>query len=95
MMRTPSIAVIVLALVSGIATQAPSQTTAPLPAAEEASLRGFGDADKTCQEWTDVCATCQRSETGAPVCSNIGIACQPKAISCTKRVEQPKSEPPK
>ena len=58
--------------------------------AEEASMRGYADADKTCQEWTDGCITCQRSDAGEPVCPNIGIACQPKAITCTKRVEEKK-----
>ena len=58
--------------------------------AEEASMHGYGDIDKTCQEWTDACITCRRSDAGEPVCPNIGIACQPKAISCTKRAEEKK-----
>jgi len=36
-----------------------------------------------CRQWTDDCANCSRSTEGeAPVCSNTGIACQPKAIRC-------------
>lgn len=36
-----------------------------------------------CSRWTDDCVTCIRSADGAaPLCSNIGIACQPKAIRC-------------
>lgn len=36
-----------------------------------------------CSRWTDDCVTCTRSADGAaPLCSNIGIACQPKAIRC-------------
>ena len=37
-----------------------------------------------CISWTDDCITCSRGADGtAPTCSNIGIACQPKAIRCT------------
>jgi len=36
-----------------------------------------------CERWTDECVTCTRQQNDdAPVCSNIGIACQPKAIRC-------------
>jgi hypothetical protein len=80
-------AMITLALTSAASAQAPSQTT---PAQEAASMRGYGDDEKSCQEWTDACVTCQRSDAGEPVCSNIGIACQPKAISCTRRMEEKK-----
>ena len=67
-----------------------SAQTLPNPATEETSLHAYGDSDKTCQEWTDGCRTCGRSDAGEPLCPNIGIACQPKAISCTKRVEEKK-----
>jgi hypothetical protein len=67
-----------------------SAQTLPDPATEEASLHGYGDSDKTCQEWTDGCRTCVRSDAGEPLCPNIGIACQPKAISCTRRSDPPK-----
>ena len=36
-----------------------------------------------CARWTDECISCTRGATGeSPVCSNIGFACQPKAIRC-------------
>ena len=37
-----------------------------------------------CARWTDECINCARGATSgeAPVCSNIGFACQPKAIRC-------------
>ena len=60
----------------------------PIPPRGEVSIQGYGDSNKTCQEWTDGCRTCMRPESGDPVCSNIGIACQPKAISCTRRAER-------
>jgi len=72
-----------------------AQAPAPPSVAEEASLHGYGDADKTCLEWNDGCRTCRRPEGGETVCSNIGIACQPAALTCTRRTETPKTEPPK
>jgi hypothetical protein len=57
---------------------------------EQVSMLGYGDREKTCVEWTDGCLTCTRAENGDPRCPNIGIACQPKAISCTKRSEPAK-----
>jgi hypothetical protein len=59
-------------------------------AAEQASMQGYGDRDKTCPQWTDGCITCTRASNGDPLCPNIGIACQPKAISCVKRSEPAK-----
>jgi hypothetical protein len=36
-----------------------------------------------CSRWTDECVNCTRGAKGeSPVCSNIGFACQPKAIRC-------------
>ena len=36
-----------------------------------------------CNRWTDQCVSCSRgSDGGAPVCSNIGFACQPQAVRC-------------
>jgi hypothetical protein len=85
-----SAAAIVLA-VAAFALGASAQTP-PTPAQEEASLHSFGDTDKTCQEWTDSCRSCTRPENAEPVCSNIPIACQPKAISCTRRAEEKKPQ---
>jgi hypothetical protein len=46
-----------------------------------------------CARWTDECVNCTRGADGqAPVCSNIGFACQPKAIRCTG-TEIPQSAP--
>ena len=89
-MRTSAIIAVLFALTSSASAQTPPSVPAPDPRAEEASLHGYGDGDKTCQEWTDSCRTCQRLDKTEPVCSNIGVACQPKAITCVKRVEPPK-----
>jgi hypothetical protein len=82
---------VVVALVLALAfCRASAQPPTPQPPqdtqAEEASLHGCGDGDKSYQEWTGGCRTCRRSDAGAPVCPNIGIACQPKAITCARRV---------
>jgi hypothetical protein len=85
-----TIALAVAALALSASAQAPPPSTAA--PSEDASLHSFGDSDKTCQEWTDSCRTCTRSESGDALCSNIGIACQPKAIVCVKRAEEKKPE---
>jgi hypothetical protein len=84
----PLAAAVAFAL-EAFAQTAPASTPAP---AEEVSLHRFGDGDKTCQEWTDSCRTCTRPESGGPVCSNVGIACQPKPILCVRRAEEKKAE---
>ena len=38
-----------------------------------------------CLEWTDGCRVCQRAPNGEASCSNVGIACVPKAEECTRR----------
>jgi hypothetical protein len=48
-----------------------------------------------CSRWTDECVNCSRAAKGeTPVCSNIGFACQPKAVRCLDR-RVPQSEPSK
>jgi hypothetical protein len=47
-----------------------------------------------CASWTDECVNCTRGAPGrGPTCSNIGFACQPKAIRCLSDI--PQSEPRK
>ena len=84
-----ALALAALLLVGASAQQQPPSAP-PDAASEEASMHGYGDRDKTCAEWTDGCMTCARAENGDPVCPNIGIACQPKAIACAKRSEPAK-----
>ena len=48
-----------------------------------------------CMRWTDDCVNCTRGADGkGPTCSNIGFACQPKAIRCVG-TDIPQSEPEK
>lgn len=52
-------------------------------------------APANCNQWTDECVNCSRGTVGAPpVCSNIGIACQPQAIRCLSP-DVPQGEPSK
>ena len=94
-MRLPVIIAFVLSLsvVAGRAQMPeppPPPVPAPLPQPNDASLHGYGDRDKTCLAWTDTCRDCQRGANDAVVCSNIGIACQPAAITCTRRSDPAK-----
>lgn len=52
----------------------------PAPVPSE-NIHAYGDSNPSCQVWTDGCRRCQRTG-GVPSCSNIGIACQPGAITC-------------
>ena len=48
-----------------------------------------------CSRWTDDCVNCSRGPKGEPaVCSNIGFACQPKAVRCLGD-SVPQSDAPK
>jgi hypothetical protein len=48
-----------------------------------------------CSRWTDECVNCSRGAADeAPVCSNIGFACQPKTVRCLSTAI-PHSEPQK
>ena len=89
-----AVAALVLAAVM-LGGDSPERLAENAPSAEEASIHGYGDGDKTCQEWTDNCRTCSRPESGEPLCSNMPIACQPAAITCVRRAEPAKPEPPK
>jgi hypothetical protein len=92
MMRILTIAI----LAALLATPALGQTAAP-PPADDPSLHAFADRDKTCTAWNDQCRGCTRHADGEVSCSNIGIACQPAAITCTARQTEPakQADPPK
>jgi hypothetical protein len=64
----------------------------PRPAPEDVSVH---KGPPNCSRWTDECVNCSRGAAGeAPVCSNIGFACQPKAVRCLSPAT-PHSEPQK
>ena len=73
----------------GLATAAdlPPQTPPAAQAvpAVPAANAGFAPPDSACLEWTDGCRTCQRPPAGEAACSNVGIACVPQSMRCTRR----------
>lgn len=81
-MRHLALAVALLALsaLSG-STVRTAELEVPPPKPSEAFSMQKGPPN--CSRWTDECVTCTRDADGeAPACSNIGVACQPKAIRC-------------
>jgi hypothetical protein len=72
-----------------IAADLPLKPAHPAPAAAStpapASTRPLAAPNAACLEWTDGCRVCQRAPGGEASCSNVGIACVPKAEECTRR----------
>ncbi len=80
------------------APNCPPETTLPVDSLPELAPDAKPPTDPSmqaglpaCLAWTDGCVICERKE-GRTLCSNIGIACQPKELSC--RVPVP-AEPKK
>jgi hypothetical protein len=62
------------------AVEAAELAIPPRPAPRDVSVQ---TGPPNCARWTDQCVNCTRGAKGeAPVCSNTGFACQPKAIRC-------------
>jgi hypothetical protein len=78
-----------LSIATGRAQTSEPATPPPAPAPAEASIHGYGDRDKTCLAWSDTCRSCERGADETIVCSNIAIACQPAAITCSSRRSDP------
>jgi hypothetical protein len=91
MMRQMKIVVTALSLALLLGLGASSQEQpARVANAADASIHGYGDHDRTCRLWTNGCQTCSRADDDEQFCSNIGLACQPVAISCAERSEPAK-----
>ena len=58
-----------------------TQTPLRAPAA---SIGSWGLQHASCAEWTNACRVCSRDAAGKPQCSTPGIACTPKAITCSR-----------
>lgn len=55
----------------------------PKPAAKPPQDISVHKGPPNCSRWTDDCVNCSRGADGAPpVCSNIGLSCQPKPVRC-------------
>jgi len=76
--RQFALAVTLLAMAgSGVAAEL------DIPPRQPAENISMQKGPPNCGRWTDECVSCSRGAEGeAPVCSNIGIACQPKATRC-------------
>ena len=66
---------------------APSAPPVKLASVADISIHDYGDHDADCAEWTDRCRTCSRQEGGDQFCSNIGPACQPAAVTCSRKLK--------
>jgi hypothetical protein len=74
-----------LIFVGGICTGSAADLLQSLPASNM-PIQRYGEHDNLCLAWSDGCVTCNREG-----CSNIGIACQPKKITCTQRQKVPEN----
>jgi hypothetical protein len=77
-----SIAIIFMAREVAAAELTPGQVSADW-------TQSYGEHNKDCLEWTDTCVNCVRAQSGENFsCSNIGIACQPKEVTCMRRANE-------
>jgi hypothetical protein len=78
---------VMLISTTALAQQKSQEMASPPPAKEiEKHLHNYGNFDNTCIRWTDKCRNCSRSTNGdPPVCSNIGISCEPTEVECLER----------
>lgn len=75
-----AIALLAMSALSGSSVRTAELEIPPPKASEDFSMQ---KGPPNCRQWTDGCVTCTRDADGeAPACSNIGPACQPKAIRC-------------
>ena len=87
-----TIAVASAAFLAASASFAADLKIPPRTAAEDVSVH---KGPPNCSRWTDECVNCSRGAEGeTPVCSNIGFACQPKAVRCLSTAI-PQGEPRK
>jgi hypothetical protein len=74
---------VALLTISAVACTAVLSAEIELPSRQAPENVSLQKGPPNCTQWTDDCVNCTRSTEGeAPLCSNVGIACQPKAIRC-------------
>jgi hypothetical protein len=74
------------ALAADLPLPPPAKTTPAKPKPKPKAENEFDKLGADCIEATDSCRTYARAADGKfDAKNNIGIACQPKALSCTKR----------
>lgn len=80
MQRSPVAVFLLTAFLAATGANAAEIDIPPLAKAKELSVHVN---QPNCARWTDECVNCARGADGAaPICSNIGFACQPKSIRC-------------
>lgn len=84
-----TIAAAAAAFLTGGVSFAADLELAPRLAPEDVSVY---KGPPNCGRWTDGCVNCSRgAEDEAPVCSNIGFACQPKRVRCLSPAVPPRA----
>ena len=65
----------------------PAPVSAPVstPVSAPAADNPYNPPDAACTEWTDGCRVCVKPASGETTCSNPGIACTPRALTCSRR----------
>jgi hypothetical protein len=80
-----SLFVVAALMGQAIAADLPLKPVRPAQPAAPANASPLAAPSAACLEWTDGCRVCQRAAGGEASCSNVGIACVPKAEECTRR----------
>lgn len=81
-MRHLALAIALLAT-SGLTDSTARAAELDIPPRQPAGSFSMQKGPPNCSRWTDECVNCSRAAPGeAPVCTNIGFACQPKTIRC-------------
>ena len=74
------VALLAIAGLTGSSVRTAELEIPPPKAAENSPIQ---KGPPNCSRWTDDCVNCTLGAEGeAAVCTNIGVACQPKAIRC-------------
>ncbi len=82
-MRTHQIILISIAAVIALGLPPGAAEDSSSLSQTQQSDRAVQANQPNCRRWTNECVNCTRSaDDSAPVCSNIGVSCQPKPIRC-------------
>ena len=77
------LALVLMIVIVGSNAAAAAELAIPPLATPKESSTSMQAGPPNCSRWTDDCVNCTRgARDQSPVCSNIGFACQPKAIRC-------------